>query len=147
MGIGAVGLLIALPQVVATARILGFTARQAGGMGGSPVSSRGGEAAGAWPCRFPFGRPWELGRTGYWPWDDQPGLPYVVTLYFGIVALWLALLGGAAGVGLGGAGGRRGRSGVGAAPSGWDALAAVSGGLARYPEKLLFLCSPWRRRC
>src|SRR4029077_1278994 len=33
-GIGAVGLLLALPQVVAPGRILGFTARQAGGMGG-----------------------------------------------------------------------------------------------------------------
>src|SRR3954471_7743483 len=86
---------------------------------------------------FPFGRPWELGRTGYWPWNDQPGLPYVITLYFGIVGLWLAILGA-----------RRARAWAVLAVAGivlaWagafggDALAAVSGGLARYPEKLLF---------
>jgi hypothetical protein len=136
VSIGGVGLLLALPQVVATARILGFTARQAGGMGGGRFHlgvARLLELA----VPFPFGRPWELGRTGYWPWDDQPGLPYVVTLYFGIVALWLAFLGAGrarawaalavAGIVLAWAG-----------AFGGDALAAVSGGLARYPEKLLF---------
>lgn len=136
VGIGAVGLLLALPQVVATARILGFTARQAGGMGGGRFHlgvARLLELA----VPFPFGRPWELGRTGYWPWDDQPGLPYVITLYFGIVALWLAVLGA-----------RQARAWAALAVAGivlaWagafggDALAAVSRGLARYPEKLLF---------
>jgi hypothetical protein len=138
-GIGAVGLLLALPQVVATARILGFTARQAGGMGGGRFHL-GAARLLELVVPFPFGRPWELGRTGYWPWDDQPGLPYVVTLYFGIVALWLAILGAR--------GAKRARSWTALAVAGivlaWagafggDALAAVSRGLARYPEKLLF---------
>ncbi|MFY9821786.1 MAG: hypothetical protein WAM82_10410, partial [Thermoanaerobaculia bacterium] len=137
--IGAIGLLLALPQVVATARILGFTARQAGGMPGGLSGDRfhlGAARLLELAVPFPFGHPWELGRTGYWPWDDQPGLPYVITLYFGIVALWLAILGA-----------RQARAWAGLAVAGiilaWagafggDALAAVSGGLARYPEKLL----------
>lgn len=135
-GIGAVGLLLALPQVVATARVLGFTARQAGGMSGVRFHL-GVARLLELVVPFPFGHPWEFGRTGYWPWDDQPGLPYVVTLYFGIVALWLALLGT-----------RRARTWAVLAVTGivlaWagafggDALAVVSRGLARYPEKLLF---------
>jgi len=135
-GIGASGLLLALPQVVATARILGFTARQAGGMGAGRFHLGVARLLELF-VPFPFGHPWELGRAGYWPWDDQPGLPYVVTLYFGIVALWLAILGtrkarawatlAVAGILLAWAG-----------AFGGDALAAISRGLARYPEKLLF---------
>ena len=139
VGIGGIGVLLALPQLVATARILGFTSRGALG------------ASGLWEGRFhlgaarllelaipfPFGLPWDLGARGYWPWDDQPGLPFVLTMHFGIVALGLAVLGA-----------RRARAWATLAVAGvvlaWagalggDALAVVSSGLARYPEKLLF---------
>ena len=139
LGIGGIGALLALPQLVATARILGFTSRGALG------------ASGLWEGRFhlgaarllelaipfPFGLPWDLGARGYWPWDEQPGLPFVLTLHFGIVALGLAVLGAKrarawavlaiAGIVLAWAG-----------ALGGDALAVVSRGLARYPEKLLF---------
>src|SRR5258706_5187174 len=135
-GIGAVGLLLAPPQVVATARLLGFTAPQAGGMSGVRFHL-GVARLLELVVPFPFGHPWEFGRTGYWPWDDQPGLPYVVTLYFGIVALWLALLGS-----------RKARAWAVLAVTGivlaWagafggDALAVGSPGLARYPAKLRF---------
>ncbi|HEY0512307.1 MAG TPA: hypothetical protein VGH73_10405 [Thermoanaerobaculia bacterium] len=143
LGIGIAGLLIALPQLVATARILGFTARGALGAAGTG----GGIGAGRFHLGlarllelvipFPFGHPWDLGKAGYWPWDDQPGLPYILTLHFGIVGLWLALLGlrrarswallAAAGLVLAWAG-----------ALGGDALVVLSHGLVRYPEKLLF---------
>jgi hypothetical protein len=138
-GLGLTGLLIALPQLVATARILGFTSRGALG----PMGSGTGRFHLALArllelvLPFPFGHPWDLGRAGYWSWDDQPGLPYILTLHFGIVALWLAVLGtrrargwaalGAAGLVLAWAG-----------AFGGDVLVSLSHGLVRYPEKLLF---------
>ncbi len=139
LGIGGIGTLLALPQLVATARILSFTSR------GAPGS------AGLWAGRFhlgaarllelavpfPFGLPWNVGARGYWPWDGQPGLPFVLTLHCGIVALALAVLGA-----------RRARAWAAMAVAGivlaWagalggDALAILSGGVARYPEKFLF---------
>ncbi|HET9211335.1 MAG TPA: hypothetical protein VFR03_13090 [Thermoanaerobaculia bacterium] len=139
LGIGVTGLLIALPQLVATARILGFTSRGALG----PTGSGSGRFHLALTrllelvLPFPFGNPWDLGKAGYWPWDNQPGLPYILTLYFGIVALWLAILGarrargwavvGATGLILAWAG-----------AFGGDVLVSLSHGLVRYPEKLLF---------
>lgn len=139
LGIGTAGLLIALPQLVATARILGFTAR--GALGPAGVGAGRFHLAAARLLEliipFPFGHPWDLGRAGYWSWDRQPGLPYILTLHFGIVGLWLALLGArrargwallaVAGIVLAWAGGLGG-----------DALVTLSHGLARYPEKLLF---------
>lgn len=138
LGIGTAGLLIALPQIVATARVMGFTARAAMGSSGGAARFHS-EAARllelAMP--FPFGFPWELGKSGYWAWSPPHGLPYILTLHFGIVAVWLALLGArrarswallaAAGLFLAWAGGLEG-----------DALSTFSGGLVRYPEKLLF---------
>ncbi|MFL6261397.1 MAG: hypothetical protein ACJ76Y_16995 [Thermoanaerobaculia bacterium] len=139
LGIGITGLLIALPQIVATARILGFTSRGALGPAGVGAGrfhlglARLLELA----VPFPFGHPWDLGKGGYWPWDEQPGLPYILTIHFGIVALWLALLGArrarawgllaAAGLALAWAG-----------ALGGDALVVLTHGLVRYPEKLLF---------
>lgn len=135
LGIGGLGLLIALPQIVATARILGFTTRGALG-GGAGRFHLGAARLIELIIPFPFGLPWDVGRAGYRAWDDQPGLPYVLTLHLGIVALWLALLGA-----------RRARGWALLATSGlvlaWagalggDALAVLSGGLVRYPEKLL----------
>lgn len=139
LGIGITGLLIALPQIVATARILGFTSR--GALGAAGLGSGRFHLGLARLLEliipFPFGHPWDLGKGGYWPWDDQPGLPYILTLHFGIVGLWLALLGvrrargwallAGAGLALAWAGAFRG-----------DVLIALSHGLVRYPEKLLF---------
>jgi hypothetical protein len=138
-GIGITGLLIALPQLVATARILGFTSRGALGAArtGAGRFHLGLARLLELVIPFPFGHPWDLGKGGYWPWDEQPGLPYILTIHFGIVGLWLALLGL-----------RRGRGwGILAAAGlllawagafGGDALAVLSHGLVRYPEKLLF---------
>ncbi|HTG35217.1 MAG TPA: hypothetical protein VLB76_20045 [Thermoanaerobaculia bacterium] len=137
LGIGLTGLLIALPQLVATARILGFTSRGALGVGGAGRFHLGLARLLELIVPFPFGHPWDLGKGGYWPWDEQPGLPYILTLHLGIVGLWLAL-----------AGARRARGWALLALAGlvlaWagafggDALALLSHGLVRYPEKLLF---------
>jgi hypothetical protein len=139
LGIGITGLLIALPQLVATARILGFTSR--GALGAAAVGAGRFHLGLARLLElivpFPFGHPWDLGKGGYWPWDDQPGLPYILTLHLGIVGLWLAF-----------AGARRARGWALLALAGlvlaWagafggDALVLLSHGLVRYPEKLLF---------
>ena len=139
-GIGGIGLLLALPQVVATARILGFTVRGAHGMAGAGRFHLGAARLLELIVPFPFGFPWDLGAQEYWSWDGQPGLPYVLTLYAGIVGLWLALLGAArarswallaaAGLTLAWAG-----------AYGGDALLFLSRGMVRYPEKLLFWCA------
>lgn len=139
LGIGIVGLLIALPQLVATARILGFTSR--GALGAAGIGAGRFHLGLARLLElivpFPFGHPWDLGKAGYWAWDDQPGLPYILTLHLGIVGFWLAFLGArrargwallaVAGLALAWAG-----------AAGGDALVALSHGLVRYPEKLLF---------
>ncbi|HEX6902015.1 MAG TPA: hypothetical protein VF789_20020 [Thermoanaerobaculia bacterium] len=138
VGIGVLGLLIALPQIVATARVLGFTSRGALGAGmGEDRFHLAGARLLELIVPFPFGLPWELGKTGYFPWDDQRGLPYVITLHVGIAGLWLACLGA-----------RRARGWAAFAVAGvflaWagafggDALSLVTGGMMRYPEKLLF---------
>jgi hypothetical protein len=136
--VGATGLLIALPQIVASARILGFTSRT---MLGSPAGDARFHFEAArfleLIAPFPFGYPWSIGKSGYWSWSEPHGLPYILTLHMGIVAAWLALLGArrarawaflaAGGLVLAWAGGLGG-----------DAFSRLSGGLVRYPEKLLF---------
>jgi hypothetical protein len=133
-GIGALGLAVALPQAVATARVFPFTFRGAYGA----LAGSGGYAL---PLRrlvelvvpFPLGVPWDFGPQGY----SGGGPPYVLSLCCGTVGLWLAVLGA-----------RRGRPWAALAVAGvavaWaaglagDALLALSRGLMRYPEKLLF---------
>ncbi len=135
--IGGVGLLIALPQAVATLKALQFTVRGAGLLG----------TTGAFhfhPVRllellvpFPFGQPGDFGALGFWAPAAVPRLPYVLTLYCGAIGIALALaamrkrrsaallaVAGLVGGWLGGLGG--------------DLAAQLSGGLARSPEKLLF---------
>ncbi len=127
---------------MATARILGFTSR--GALGPAGVGAGRFHLAAARVLElavpFPFGHPWDLGKGGYWPWDDQPGLPYILTLHCGIVAFWLAIIGAR------GARRARGWAVLGAAglvlswagAFGGDALVFLTHGLVRYPEKLLF---------
>ena len=87
---------------------------------------------------FPFGHPWDLGKAGYWPWDEPAGAavhPHPAlrdrrplarpcrerggrgdgrcSALAGLVLAWAGAFGG-------------------------DALVLLSHGLVRYPEKLLF---------
>ena len=93
VAIGAVGLLIALPQVVATLRVLPFTVRGGLGMNASQAADFR-----LHPLRllelfvpFPFGRPTYLGPDGIWAGSVLSGVPLFLTLYAGILALWLGL--------------------------------------------------------
>ncbi len=92
VAIGAVGLLLALPQVVAFARVLPFTAR-----GGQGVTAGQATWYALHPLRlielvlpFPWGWPTHVGRSGVWATSILPRTPLFFTLYAGIVALWLA---------------------------------------------------------
>jgi hypothetical protein len=135
---GAAGALVALPQIVATARVLGFTTR---GLFGVPLEQVGRFAL--HPARLlelllplPFGWPLRYDAFGLWSRDLFPTEPYILSLHLGLVAAvlgagalasrwrWgLLALAGLAAAWLGGV-----------AP---EALAALSGGLFRYPEKFL----------
>ena len=135
--VGGLGLAVALPQVVAAARTFGFTFRGAHGLAAGQAANHA-----LHPLRLlelvlplPWGWPSELGRFGHWS-NVTPLTPYIYSLYFGVVALalalwaarshrrWAALAG--AGLLLGIVGGFSG-----------ELLLALSGGLFRYPQKLL----------
>ena len=135
--VGAVGLLIALPQIVATARIFGFSFRGAHGNFLQLVSIYSVQIP-----RFlelilplPFGWPGSRGSFGLWYAGVAERLPFFMSLYFGIVGLALATTA------------RRWGFKVLALASlllAWGSghfaatLDAVSFGLFRYPEKFLF---------
>jgi hypothetical protein len=138
-GVLGTGIAVALPQVVATLRVLPFTVR---GRGELDLAAAGYFSF--HPLRlaelvvpFPFGLPGSFGADRYWTgaWGDT--VPFVLTLFAGAPALWLALRGA------------RGRPGwaalavigavVSCAPAGLAGVAArLSGGLMRHPEKALF---------
>ncbi len=139
VAIGTVGLLVALPQVVATARILPFTFR-----GSQGVSAEQAADYTLHPLRllelvfpFPFGLPNFVGSQGIWTSSILPGIPLCLTLYCGVVALWLAASAmrrhrlwawlAAAGLVLAIAAGSWG-----------ELLVTASFGLFRFPEKFLF---------
>ena len=93
LAIGAAGLAVALPQVVATLRVLSFTVRGGLGMDASQAAEFR-----LHPWRFlellfpfPFGRPTYLGPDGVWAASVLPGVPLFLSLYAGILALWLGL--------------------------------------------------------
>ncbi|MEO8275546.1 MAG: hypothetical protein ABI639_04960 [Thermoanaerobaculia bacterium] len=92
LAVGALGLLVALPQVVATARIFGYTFRGAHGLVSAQASNHS-----LHPLRLlefvlplPWGWPSELGRFGYWS-NVTPITPYIYSLHLGLVAFALAL--------------------------------------------------------
>ncbi len=138
VAIGAVGLLIALPQFVALLRILPFTYRGSHGM-----STEQATQFTLHPYRlieflipFPYGRPTWLGRYGVWAPSILPVIPLFMSLYFGIVGFGLAVAGS------------RSRKAFAAlagsglllailAGHGGDLLVRLSLGLFRYPEKFL----------
>ncbi len=135
--VGGLALLVALPQVVATVRIFGFTYRGAHGL----LPAQAANHALQLPrllelvLPLPWGWPAELGRFGYWS-RVTPLTPYIYSLHFGIVALGLALC----------AFTRRWRWALLVAVSlllavlgglSGELLLALSGGLFRYPQKLL----------
>jgi hypothetical protein len=137
--VGAAGLVIALPQVVATLRVLPFTVR-----GGQGVSAAQAVHYTLHPLRllelilpFPFGWPAYIGRHGIWNVSVLPDVPLFFSLYAGIVGLWLA-----------GAAVRRHRAWALLAAAGplfaliagarGDLLVTVGFGLFRFPEKFVF---------
>lgn len=132
------GLLVALPQIVATARILGFTFRLAHGIEAAQAA-----AFALHPARLlellvplPWGWPARAGAEGWWAARVVPRPPFFFSLYVGAVGFGLLLAGArnrrgwaalaAGGVFLAWLGGAAGPT-----------LSALSGGLFRYPEKFL----------
>jgi hypothetical protein len=139
VAIGALGMVIALPQVVATLRILPFTVR-----GGVGVSAERAVDYTLHPWRllelllpFPFGWPTYIGPRAIWAVSVLPVVPLFLSLYAGILALWLA-----------GAAARRHRAWVMLAAAGpllafaagarGDLLVKIGFGLFRFPEKFVF---------
>lgn len=137
VAIGVLGLGVALPQVVATARVIGFTWR---GVHGVQTLEAGYALH---PLRLlelllplPFGRPEGLGPEGFWAGRVGSRVPFVLSLHVGVVALALAVLGAV----------RRPRWGIPAALGvalAWggavvpELLTRLSLGLFRYPEKFV----------
>lgn len=136
--IGILGLAIALPQIVAAARVAPFTYR--GGHGALPSEA---VTYTLHPLRWlelvfplPFGDPSREGFGGWWATAVSPNLPLFFSLYAGCVALWLATLAG-----------RCRRAWAMVAVAGWilawllgisgEMLVRLTAGLFRFPEKLL----------
>lgn len=137
VGIGGLGLLIALPQLVASLRVLGYSLR-------GTVGVHAGAHFALRPARLlellvalPFGLPQGLGADQFWGAPVLGRPPFVLSLHFGVVALVLTLVGARrrpawtalplAGLALAWLGGL--------APG---ALSGVTAGLFRFPEKFLF---------
>lgn len=135
----ALGAALALPQLVALREVLPSTVR--GGLG---MTARQAADYALHPARlvelllpFPFGRPTWIGPSGVWAVSVLPAVPLFLSLYAGIVGLWLAA-----------AAARRHRAWATLAAAGlalailggaWGpALSRLSFGLFRFPEKFLF---------
>lgn len=137
--VGALGLAVALPQLVATLRILPHTFRGAHGVPAGQVSVYAFPAVRLLELvlPLPFGRPADLGPARFWAGAAVPTVPLVLSIHFGVVGLALALAAAGArrrwaalaagGIVLAWAGGVWGRP-----------LAVLSAGLFRFPEKFLF---------
>lgn len=140
--IGAIGILVALPQIVASAEVIGYSMR------GFHGASEGDMAQYAFQWTrlleliipLPFGHPEYRGAHGWWLLGR---VPFYFCLYAGVGGLALAVLAlrrtdratssrpwamvGLLGLLLAWAGGVRG-----------DLFVKISAGLFRYPEKFLF---------
>jgi hypothetical protein len=139
---GGVGLLVALPQLVATARVLPFSVRATLGLPAAQSAAQALHPARllelVWP--LPWGWPSDLGRFAYWAPAVTPQTPYIYSLHAGLVACVLAVLA----IRHGARGARAwGLLAVVALFAAWalglDAgwTSALTGGLFRYPQKLL----------
>ncbi|HZI64916.1 MAG TPA: hypothetical protein VFE44_09065, partial [Thermoanaerobaculia bacterium] len=138
LAIAGLGALIALPQVVASARVLPFSFRGAHGMQAAEAASYRMPLVRLLELviPLPFGLPARHGAAGFWAVGSLlPGLPYFYSLHAGVVGLWLAAVArgrrawtalALAGLGLAWAGGLSG-----------ELLVTVGRGLFRYPEKFL----------
>ncbi len=134
----AAGALVALPQIVATARILPFTFRAAHG-----IEAQQAAAYALHPLRLlelvvplPWGWPARAGAEGWWSLRVVPRPPFFSSLYLGVVGAGLALAAarfhrGWAAMALG----ALGLAWLGGEAGG--ALVALTAGLFRYPEKFL----------
>jgi hypothetical protein len=134
------GALVALPQIVATARVASFTFRTAHG-----VAPADAVLQSLHPARLlelllplPWGWPSELGPRGFWAQAVTPNVPFVYSLHLGIVAATLALFALAARW-------RWALFSAGALVLAWAAgfaprlVGAATLGLFRYPQKLVLL--------
>ena len=138
LAVGLLGLAIAAPQIVATARVLPASVRALEG-----VDPTIGAAQSLHPARLlelllplPWGWPSDFGRFGFWSKRVTPFVPYIFSLHVGVVGLGLALAGAARAriwAGLAGAGLALAWLG-GVAPA---LLSALSAGIFRYPQKFL----------
>lgn len=137
---GALGLVLAAPQIVASLQVLGESWRSVHG-----IDPRQAVANDLHPFRLlelvlplPWGWPSDWNRFAYWAPRVTPHLPYIFSLHFGVVAFGLAL-----------AGVRERRSWALAAVAGLAAAwalglsptvtHALTFGYFRYPQKILLV--------
>ncbi len=140
LAIGGSGLLLAAPQLAATARLLGETWRATHGLDLHQVAAND-----LHPFRLlelilplPWGWPSNWDRFSFWAPRVTPQLPYFFSVHFGIVALGLALAAARrrlpwAALGVGGLGAAWA---LGLSP---DVTYRLTFGLFRYPQKFLLL--------
>lgn len=137
LAVGLLGLLVALPQIVATLRVLDFTQRASQGIPPAAFYFLHPARLLELLLPLPYGEPAGWGAAGYWARGVMQGVPFIFSIHLGLPALVLALVGArrrllwatmaVAGLLLAWLGG--------AAP---DLLRVLSGGLFRIPEKFLF---------
>lgn len=137
---GGVGIALALPQIVATLRVLPFVFRTVHGLAPAEAAAQGLS-----PWRLlelilplPWGWPSDLAYFGFWSDVATPSVPYIYSLHVGVVGLALAAMAFPrrpiwTAIGLGAL--------LFAAVAGLfpDLLLALTGGLFRYPQKSLVL--------
>lgn len=140
LAVGALGLALAAPQIVATARILPESWRALAGIEAHQVAAND-----VHPFRLlelllplPWGWPSSWDRFSYWAPRVTPELPYVFTLHFGVVACALAFAAARRRPALAalGLGGLAGAWALGLSP---ELTRTLTLGLFRYPQKLLLL--------
>lgn len=136
--VATLGALVAAPQIVATLRVLPFSYRFAHGLEGWEATGFGYD----WRRLFelvlplPWGSPRFLDERGYWSALVTPRPPYVWTAYLGVLPI--ALLAGSWRRSRGLAAVACGALGLALVASGQGEMASrLTGGLFRYPEKLL----------